>query len=185
VTSESPRQGAAKPQVWFPETSALVTLAVHLPLQQAVVAALSPHRRVLVKAVVTELEGLAMTSDSTATWAGTALGQLDWLGEPVPLDDRATVEAVGAAAAARGVTRAQISLAWLGRHPVVVAPLVGASSTTQIDEAVASLDIDLTDDEADALEAHYTPRYDFQGISDDTQLARIMARIPGFRPAGA
>src|SRR5690348_5843376 len=62
--------------------------------------------------------------------------------------DRATVEAVAAVAAARGVSQAQISLAWLRRNPVVVAPLVGASSTSQIDDAVASLDIDLTDQEA-------------------------------------
>jgi hypothetical protein len=79
-------------QVWFLETSALVTLAVHLPLQQAVAATLSAHPRVLVKAVVTELEGLALTSDSTATWAGTALSQLGWLGQPVPLDDPAGVD---------------------------------------------------------------------------------------------
>ena len=78
--------------MWFPETSALVTLAVHLPLQQAVMATLLAHRRVLVKAVVTELEGLATTSNITATWAGTALGQLDWLGEPVSLDDPAGVK---------------------------------------------------------------------------------------------
>lgn len=99
--------------------------------------------------------------------------------------DRAAVEAVTAAAAARGVTPAQIALAWLRRNPVVVAPLVGASSTSQIDDAVASLDIDLTDQEAAGLEAHYTPRYDFQGISDDAELQRIMARLPGFAPARA
>ncbi len=99
--------------------------------------------------------------------------------------DRATIEAVGAAAAARGVARAQIALAWLRRNPVVAAPLVGASTMAQIDDAVASLGIDLTDDEAAALEAHYTPRYDFQGISDDTELSRIMALLPGFVPASA
>jgi 1-deoxyxylulose-5-phosphate synthase len=99
--------------------------------------------------------------------------------------DRATVEAVTAAAAARGATPAQIALAWLRRNPVVTAPLVGASSTAQIDDAVASLDIDLTDQEAADLEAHYTPRYDFQGISDDAELERIMARLPGFAPARA
>ena len=99
--------------------------------------------------------------------------------------DRATLNAVGAAAAARGVTRAQIALAWLRRDPVVVAPLVGASSTAQIDDAVASLDIDLTDEESAALEAHYTPRDDFQGVSDEAVLARITAGIPGLRPAGA
>jgi aryl-alcohol dehydrogenase-like predicted oxidoreductase len=99
--------------------------------------------------------------------------------------DRATVEAVGAVAAARGVTRAQIALAWLRRNPVVVAPLVGASSTAQIDDAVASLDLNLTDEEAAALQAHYTPRDDFQGVSDEAVLARITARIPGLAPARA
>jgi len=99
--------------------------------------------------------------------------------------DRATVDAVGAVAGARGVSRAQIALAWLRRNPVVAAPLVGANSTAQIDDAVASLDIDVTNEEAATLEAHYTPRYDFQGISDDAELARIMARIPGYEYARA
>ncbi len=93
MTSEPPGQAAgAKPRVWFPETSALVTLGVHRPLQQAVVAALSPSYRMLVKAVVTELQELSKTSDITATWAGTALGQLEWLGEAVALDDPVGVE---------------------------------------------------------------------------------------------
>jgi hypothetical protein len=73
--------------VWFPDTSALVTLAVHQPLQDAVIAQLSNKRRVLVKSVVAELEGLAQGSSPTAGWANRALKQLDWLGKPVPVDD--------------------------------------------------------------------------------------------------
>ena len=92
--------------------------------------------------------------------------------------DRATVAAVGAVAHARGATRAQVALAWLRAKSVVTAPIVGASNTLQIDEAVASLEINLTDDEIRQLEGHYTPRYDFQGISDDRDLQAIMARIP-------
>jgi aryl-alcohol dehydrogenase-like predicted oxidoreductase len=98
--------------------------------------------------------------------------------------DHTIIDAVGEVAGSRGVSRAQIALAWLRRHPVVVAPLVGASTTTQIDDAVASLQIDLTDEEADRLERPYTPRYDFQGVSDDAELGRISARI-GIRPAAA
>jgi aryl-alcohol dehydrogenase-like predicted oxidoreductase len=94
--------------------------------------------------------------------------------------DRATIEAVGRVAQARGVTRAQVALAWLRGKPVVTAPLVGASTVGQIDDAVASLDIVLTDEENRALEAHYTPRYDFQGVSDDADLQAIRDRIPGF-----
>jgi hypothetical protein len=55
-------------------------------------AVLSSHRRVLVNAVLAELERLATTNDTTATWAATAIGHLGWLGEPVSLDDPAGVE---------------------------------------------------------------------------------------------
>lgn len=94
--------------------------------------------------------------------------------------DRAVIDEVGAVADARGVTRAQVALAWLRRNPVVAAPLVGARSIQQIDDAVASLDLDLADDEARRLEAPYTPRYDLQGVSDARELERIKAGIPGY-----
>lgn len=95
--------------------------------------------------------------------------------------DRQIIDAVGDIAAFRGVSRAQIALAWLRKNPVVTAPLVGASSIQQIDDALASLDITLTEDELMVLESPYTPRYDFQGISDEALLNSIMARIPGFQ----
>ncbi|MFI5735580.1 aldo/keto reductase [Kribbella sp. NPDC051587] len=93
--------------------------------------------------------------------------------------NRAIIDAVGQVAARYGVSRAQIALAWLRRQPVVTAPLVGAGSIQQIDEAVQSLDVDLTEDDVQALEAPYTARYDWQGISDEAELAVIRARIPG------
>ena len=95
--------------------------------------------------------------------------------------DSQIIDCVGDIAAARGVSRAQIALAWLRKNPVVTAPLVGASSIQQIDDALASLDITLTEDELMVLESPYTPRYDFQGISDEALLNSIMARIPGFQ----
>jgi aryl-alcohol dehydrogenase-like predicted oxidoreductase len=94
--------------------------------------------------------------------------------------DRVILDEVGAVADARGVTRAQVALAWLRRNPVVAAPVVGARTIQQIDDAVASLDLDLTDEEARRLEAPYTPRYDFQGVSDARELERIKAGVPGF-----
>jgi aryl-alcohol dehydrogenase-like predicted oxidoreductase len=98
--------------------------------------------------------------------------------------DRAIIGAVAAIAKTRGVSRAQVSLAWLRRNPVVAAPLVGATRPGHLDDAVASLGIELTGDEVAALEAPYTPRYDFQGVSDDAELARISARL-GIRPANS
>jgi aryl-alcohol dehydrogenase-like predicted oxidoreductase len=93
--------------------------------------------------------------------------------------NRAITDAVGQIADAHGVSRAQIALAWLHRRPVVTAPLVGAGSVGQIDDAVASLDVTLTDDEVRALVAPYTPRYDWQGVSDEAELDAIRARVPG------
>jgi aryl-alcohol dehydrogenase-like predicted oxidoreductase len=99
--------------------------------------------------------------------------------------DRAIFDAVGAIAGQRGVSRAQIGLAWLRANPVVVAPLVGASKISHIDEAVSSLDIDLTGEEIAQLEGPYTPRHDFQGISDDAELEHIMRALPNFTAADA
>jgi len=95
--------------------------------------------------------------------------------------NRAIIDAVGTVADEHGVTRAQIALAWLRHQPVVTAPLVGAGTIAQIDEAVASLRIELTDDDLRRLQAPYTPRRDWQGISDEAELDAIRARIPGMR----
>jgi aryl-alcohol dehydrogenase-like predicted oxidoreductase len=121
---------------------------------------------------------LARAWDDNATARSETDGGYADLLYSTPDSDRQIVDAVGAVADARGVSRAQIALAWLRANPVVVAPLVGANSTRHIDEAVASLDIVLTDDEIAQLERPYTPRYDFQGISSDAELQRIAARIP-------
>ncbi len=71
--------------------------------------------------------------------------------------DRKVVEAVAAIAAERGVPRAQIALAWVLAKPEVSAPIVGASKVGHLDDAIAALDIDLSDDEIDRLEAPYVP----------------------------
>ena len=80
--------------------------------------------------------------------------------------------------------RGRVALAWLHHRPVAAAPLVGVSKPSHLDDALASLDIQLTADELARLEAPYTPRLDFQGVSDEAELARISARI-GIWPAGA
>ncbi|ETK34745.1 aldo/keto reductase [Microbispora sp. ATCC PTA-5024] len=71
--------------------------------------------------------------------------------------DRAVVEKVASIAAARGIPRAQVALAWLMRNPVVSAPIVGAADPRHLDDAVAALDVVLTDDEVAELEAPYVP----------------------------
>ncbi|MGW2931712.1 aldo/keto reductase [Streptomyces sp. NPDC001156] len=71
--------------------------------------------------------------------------------------DRAVVEAVAAVAATRGVPRARVALAWLLQQSTVTAPIVGVTKPHHIDDAVAALDLDLTDKEIEALEEPYRP----------------------------
>ena len=73
-----------------------------------------------------------------------------------PLDEP-VVNEVQAVAEARGASMAQIALAWVLRNPVVSAPIVGATKPHHLSEAVAALELQLTDDEAQQMEAPYTP----------------------------
>ncbi|WDF34111.1 aldo/keto reductase [Arthrobacter agilis] len=71
--------------------------------------------------------------------------------------DRRVSDAVGAVADDRGVPRAQVALAWVSRNPVVSAPIVGVGKPKHLEDAIASLELELTEDEVRALEEHYVP----------------------------
>jgi aryl-alcohol dehydrogenase-like predicted oxidoreductase len=71
--------------------------------------------------------------------------------------DEAVVDAVSGIASARGIPNAQVALAWLLRQPAVTAPIVGATKLAHIEDAVAAVDVELTDEEAATLEAPYRP----------------------------
>ncbi|WP_345803305.1 aldo/keto reductase [Microbacterium sp. AZCO] len=72
--------------------------------------------------------------------------------------DRAVVDAVHRIAAERGVPAAQVALAWVRQQEAVTAPIVGATKASHLTDAVASLEIELTDAELQALEGPYAPR---------------------------
>jgi aryl-alcohol dehydrogenase (NADP+) len=71
--------------------------------------------------------------------------------------DFQVVDAVGSVAAERGVKQAQVALAWMLTKPWISAPIIGASTMYQLDEAIAAADLTLTTDEVKALEAPYVP----------------------------
>ncbi|HEY0315660.1 MAG TPA: aldo/keto reductase [Sphingomonas sp.] len=71
--------------------------------------------------------------------------------------DRKVVETVAEIAEARGVPRARIALAWVLDKPEVSAPIVGASKPGHLEDAIAALELELTDDEIERLEAPYIP----------------------------
>jgi len=90
----------------------------------------------------------------------TARSQTDEFGKTLYAmhdNDRAIVDVVGRVAAERGIPRAQIALAWVSKNLVVSAPIVGASKAEQLQDAVDSLDIELTADEVARLEEPYLP----------------------------
>jgi aryl-alcohol dehydrogenase (NADP+) len=57
----------------------------------------------------------------------------------------------------RGVSNAQVALAWMLQQPAVTAPIIGASKMPHLEEAVAALSIKLEPEEMKALEEPYTP----------------------------
>lgn len=72
-------------------------------------------------------------------------------------NDAAIAERIATLAADKGVTRAQIALAWLLHKPVVTAPIIGASRAQQFDELVKAVDVELSSTEIAELETVYQP----------------------------
>jgi aryl-alcohol dehydrogenase (NADP+) len=123
-----------------------------------------------------EREMLPLCADqgiATIPWSPLARGKLtrDWAATTTRTDtdefgrtlyagyedtDRSIVETVATIAESRGVSRAQIALAWVAGK--VTAPIVGATKPHHLSDAVAAIDIELTDEEIKALEAPYQPR---------------------------
>ena len=89
----------------------------------------------------------------------TARAAVDQVAKAFDLDiDKPVVDAVQQVADERGIPMAQVALAWVLSKPVVSAPIVGATKPHHLADAVAALDVHLTDDEITALEEPYTPQ---------------------------
>ncbi len=71
--------------------------------------------------------------------------------------DFAVVDRVGEIAKARGVSHAQVALAWLLHQPGVTAPILGASKPHHLDDAIAATTLKLDDAELKALAEPYRP----------------------------
>ena len=72
-------------------------------------------------------------------------------------EDRAIVQAVANVADKRGISRAQVALAWLLSKPVVSAPIVGVTSSAQLADALGALSVELSAEEVEQLEEPYEP----------------------------
>jgi aryl-alcohol dehydrogenase-like predicted oxidoreductase len=96
----------------------------------------------------------------TRPWhSTTSRSQTDEYGKNLYSDeDEAIVDAVARVASARGVPPAQVALAWVLAQPAVSAPIVGATKPHHLDDAVAALDLTLSQVELEQLTSPYTVR---------------------------
>jgi len=72
--------------------------------------------------------------------------------------DWGIVDVVEKIAKARGISMAQVALAWVLSKPDVTAPIIGATRLEHLEEAISALDVHLTAEETAELEAPYTPK---------------------------
>ena len=96
----------------------------------------------------------------TRQWdAETARSETDEFGRTLYLDgDQTIVEAVRDVAGGRGVSMAQVALAWVLSKPGIDSPIVGVTKTRHLEDALAGVELDLSPAEIDQLEAAYQPR---------------------------
>jgi len=88
----------------------------------------------------------------------TARSETDQFGSSLYRDeDQGIVETVAKVAEARGVSRAQVALAWVMAQPAVTSPIVGVTKPQHLTDAVAAVDLELTEDELERLGAGYVP----------------------------
>jgi 1-deoxyxylulose-5-phosphate synthase len=89
----------------------------------------------------------------------TARTETDEFGSSLYRDeDAATVQKVLDLAEGHGVSPAQVALAWVMAQPAVTSPIVGVTKPEHLDDAIAAVDLVLSDEELESLSADYVPR---------------------------
>jgi aryl-alcohol dehydrogenase-like predicted oxidoreductase len=71
--------------------------------------------------------------------------------------DRKVVEIVAEIARERNTSRAQVALAWVLAKPVITAPIVGATKLSHLEDALATIELELSAEEIKRLEEPYVP----------------------------
>ena len=82
---------------------------------------------------------------------------ISFLYKRVEESDKAVVDALEEVSSARGTPMAQVALAWVLAKPEVTAPIVGVTKAKHLEDAIAALDVVLTEEEIKGMEAPYTP----------------------------
>jgi aryl-alcohol dehydrogenase-like predicted oxidoreductase len=95
----------------------------------------------------------------TRPWdAETARTETDAFGASLYRDDDEQIVARTLEVAERlGAPPAQVAMAWLLSNPVVTSPIVGVTKSQHLTDAIAAVDLELSDDDITALEEPYQP----------------------------
>jgi aryl-alcohol dehydrogenase-like predicted oxidoreductase len=95
----------------------------------------------------------------TRDWdATTSRSETDQFGKRLYRDeDKAIVERVAEIASERGLSRAQVALAWMLAKPAVTSPIIGATKAEHLEDAITAVDVELSADEMARLEEPYQP----------------------------
>ena len=95
----------------------------------------------------------------TRDWdVATARTETDEFGATLYRDeDKGVVDKVADVASRRGVPRAQVALAWVLAQPAVTSPIIGVTKPQHLSDAVAALELELTDEELAELSSGYVP----------------------------
>jgi aryl-alcohol dehydrogenase-like predicted oxidoreductase len=80
-----------------------------------------------------------------------------WVWDGTNALDKLVVDNVQRMAEAKGLPMGQLALAWMLSKPWITAPIVGTTSIKHVQDAVAALDIQLSPEDIQALEAPYAP----------------------------
>jgi aryl-alcohol dehydrogenase-like predicted oxidoreductase len=80
-----------------------------------------------------------------------------WVWDGTNALDKVVVDNVQRLAEAKGLPMGQLALAWMLSKPWITAPIVGTTSVQHVQDAVAALDIQLSAEDIQALEAPYAP----------------------------
>jgi 1-deoxyxylulose-5-phosphate synthase len=78
-----------------------------------------------------------------------------WVWDSTNALDKVVIDNVQQLASARGMSMATMSLAWMLSKPYITAPIVGTTAVAHVEEAVAALDVHLSDEDIQALEHPY------------------------------
>jgi 1-deoxyxylulose-5-phosphate synthase len=95
----------------------------------------------------------------TPTDADTPRGRTDTFGHGLYYapEDFTVADRCAQVASEKGVTPAQVALAWILHQPAVTAPIIGASKMEQLEQAIGALDIALSQEDVRRLEEPYVP----------------------------